>query len=316
MPRMIRQYDRQRHDELVAQEAVLTQQITELREQLNEYAESDREPDSAGHRTYMVRADRYIRTREDRAELREELREMALLEPERVLANRTSMLTRFLQRGFQGISSEERQSFEADPAQFADANIPAMGGPNCEGITIRGATTSDTASGQELVEETIVPEVVERLVDYGGLDMMARRIVTATGNELRWPQADNTANKGEILGQQDAAVNAQDLEPFTVVTFNARTASSRPIRVTREMLTDGIIDVGELRRGRGVAPDGAVLGRRVHGRGGRQRNARPLTQEQRHGRAQPDHRRHVDLRGHPRTDLQREPCLQDRTGAR
>ena len=39
-------------------------------------------------------------------------------------------------------------------------------------------------------------------------------------------------------------MNAQDLEPFKVVTFNARTASSRPIRVTREMLTDGIIDVG------------------------------------------------------------------------
>ena len=247
MPRQIRQYDRQRHDEMVAQEAVLSQQIQELREQLNEYAESDAAPDSAGHRTYMVRADRYIRTREDRAELREELRAMALLEPERVHASRTSMLTRFLQRGFNGISAEEREAHTADPADFADAALPMMGGAGVEGITIQGATTSDgtgTSSGQELVEETIVPEVVERLVDFGGLDMMARSIVTGTGNELRWPQADNSANKGEILGAQATDVNAQDLAAFGVVTFNARTASSKPIRITREMLTDGIIDVG------------------------------------------------------------------------
>ena len=239
----IQRYDRQRHDEMVAEEARLSESITQLREQLNEYAEGDAAPSSDGHRQYMVRADRYIRTREERAELREELRAMALLEPERVHANRNSLLTRFLQRGFNGISQDEREAYTADPADFADA-APMMGGAGVEGITIRGATTSDAASGQELVQETVVPEVVERLVDFGGLDMMCRRIMTATGNELRWPGADNSANKGEILGAQDTAVNAQDLEPFTVVTFNARTASSRPIRVTREMLADGIIDVG------------------------------------------------------------------------
>ena len=243
MPR-IQRYDRQRHDEMVAEEARLSESITQLREQLNEYAEGDAAPSSEGHRTYMVRADRYIRTREERAELREELRAMALLEPERVHASRNSMLTRFLRRGFNGISQEEREAFTADPADFADDSLPMMGGAGVEGITIQGATTSDAASGQELVQEEIVPEVVERLVDFGGLDMMCRRIMTATGNQLRWPGADNSANKGEILGQQDAAVNAQDLEPFTVVTFNARTASSRPIRITREMLADGIIDVG------------------------------------------------------------------------
>ena len=239
---MPRRFSQERHDELVAEEGRISGQIDTLRQQLNEYVESDTAPDSAGNRRYMARADQYTRLRDELLDLRAERQDLELTRPQEGRRNEPSMVTRFLRRGFDGIAQEEREAFEA--ALPTDANIPIMQGAGVEGISIRGATTSDTASGQELVEETVVPEVVERLADYGGLDRLARRIVTSSGNELRFPGADNSNKKGRILGAQDDAAAENNLANFTQVTFYAKTCTSDSMLITREMLEDSIFDVG------------------------------------------------------------------------
>ena len=239
---MPQRYNRERHNELVAEEGRLTTQIDEMRSRMLEYVESDTAPSSEEHTRYMARADEYMRLREDRSDVRADIRDMEHSRPDRPQGREPSLLTRFLRRGFNGITAEERDSFQADLP--ADAMVPDMGGAGHEGISIRGTTRSDDATGSELVQETVVPEVVERLVDFGGLDMMARRIVTSQGNDLRFPQADNSAKKGRILGAQNDAVAANPMANFGVVSFGARTGTSDPILITREMLTDGIFDVG------------------------------------------------------------------------
>ena len=243
---MPRRYDRARHDELIAEEARLSQRIDTLRQQLHDTVESDTPFDGEVQRTYAMRSDEYLRLRAERQDVRGDIRDMEHSEPARVQARQSSMLTRFLRRGFNGLEQSEREQFESQPDgdMLNDPSFVQMGGLGCEGLSIRAATTSDAASGQELVEETVVPDVVERLADFGGLARLANRIMTATGNELRYPQADNSTAKGEILGSQDTAVTPEDLAAFGVVTFNARTCSSKPISITREMLVDSIIDVG------------------------------------------------------------------------
>lgn len=239
---MPRRYNAERHNELVAEDGRLTASIDTIRSQLLEYVETDTPPDSAGQARYMARADEYHRLRDERRDVRAEIRDMELSQPQNRRAE-PSMLTRFLRHGFNGMTVEEREEVRADLPQ--DAPIPeGASGFGVEGITIQAQTRSDDASGQELVEETVVPEVVERLADYGGLDRMARRIVTGSGNDLRFPQADNSAKKGRILANQNAAVAANAMANFGVVPFGARTCTSDSIIITREMLVDSIFDVG------------------------------------------------------------------------
>ena len=125
--------------------------------------------------------------------------------------------------------------------------IPGGGGPvfviKGTGFDPRAATASDATSGQEAVPETIPPSVVDRLAFYDGVSQMAQQFMTATGNEFRVLQMDAASQEGVLIAAQDTAVNALDLPDIGVVTFGAKTAHSRTIGITREMITDSVFDI-------------------------------------------------------------------------
>lgn len=234
-------YDKTKHNELISHEANLTEKIKDLRDELNDVALSDKTFEGAIKDNYGLKGDLYLRYRDERDEVRKQIETMNLTNPVKVKANENKLLNRFLKRGFNGIEHEEKVLFETRE----EDGVPMFAGANSEGITIRAAATkSDDATGQKITDDRVVPDVINRLADYGGLDRIAQKIMTENGSALRYPQADNTAKKGRILENQDTAAQVNNIASFTDISFGARTATTDSIRITNEMLTDGIINVG------------------------------------------------------------------------
>ena len=226
-------YDAARMAVLREEEAKLTTSIEERRDYLLQEHESFHNDAEMG--AYAVKCEQYRVLQSDREAVRGEIARMELVKPEVAKAKAQSPLSRFLRSGVNGIARDEAEEHAPVPGFAAGA----VG----EGFGIHAQTRSDDASGQELVQETVVPDVVERLASFGGLDRAAMAIMTGTGNELRYPQFDEATKKGRILGAQNTAVTADDMADFGVVTFQARTASSDPIVITLEMIQDSVIDI-------------------------------------------------------------------------
>ena len=226
-------FDAARMALLREEDAKLTRDIEDRRDSLLQEHESSLS--DAQMASYAIRCEQYRVLQSDREAVRGEMARMELVRPETVKRKSQSALSRFLRRGVNGIAKEEAEEH---------APVPGFsGGAPGEGFGIHAQTRSDDASGQELVQETVVPDVVERLASFGGLDRAAMAIMTGTGNELRYPQFDEATKKGRILGAQNTAVTADDMADFGVVTFQARTASSDPIVITLEMIQDSVIDI-------------------------------------------------------------------------
>ena len=125
-------------------------------------------------------------------------------------------------------------------SEISDVGIPGGGGQT---FVVSGATSSDDASGQQAVQEEIPPMIIDKLAHYGGVSKMAQQFMTGTGGEYRIMQEGAAGQEGEIFADQDTAVTALDLPNIGVQTFGAKTASSKPIVLTREMLQDAQIDI-------------------------------------------------------------------------
>ena len=244
----MRIWNEQKMADLVAEQARLGGLLSDVSKRLNGMRESDEEWDEA-------RSDVYNRDQMFHAQVTRELSlansEIGTLEnfrPSTVKASDADPFTRFLRQGENGLAQDERETMLGE---IVDGAIPGGGGLTFV-IRPEDQTASDAASGQELVPETIVPDVVDRLAYFGGIAKMAQQFITSTGNEFRVPQHDESAVKGEILGAQATAVTAGELANFGVITFGAKTASSKAITITREMLQDSIIDVASFASRRAV----------------------------------------------------------------
>ncbi len=229
-------FDPQRLAELVAEESRLTRERQELSIRLNEMKETDEWNEA--------KKDEYQRLSLDHMRLESSLRtaiearsSYELREPNRARRRANSPLSRWMRDGAAGLESPER---DAMLSEIRDAGLPNGGG---ETFVVTAATASDAASGEEAMEETVVPRVIDRLLQYGGVDRMCQRFSTATGNDYRIPQMDATAQKGEILDAQNTETADQDIPNIGVVNFGVKTYSTKSMLVTREMLQDSIIDI-------------------------------------------------------------------------
>ena len=93
------------------------------------------------------------------------------------------------------------------------------------------------------MQEEIPPRIIDRLAYFGGVARMAQQFLTGTGGDYRIMQMDAASQEGEILADQDTAVTALDLPNIGIQTFGAKTASSKPILLTRELLQDVVFDI-------------------------------------------------------------------------
>ena len=255
----MRVWDGQKMADLVSHQAKLKKELGDVSDSLHQEYNTDGWDGDAG----AAKLEKFSRDQLRHAQVTRELettdREIANLEnfrPSTVKAKKNAALTRFLQRGHNGLEADEikaQNEYENDDAMV-------MVGPGYERFVItpdtdgmsqalpgnvspQMATASDATSGEVLNPLYTRPSVINALQYYGGVAKMSYNFMTGEGNEYRLPYHDEASVEGELLTAQDASVNAKELANFEYAEFGAQTMSSKPITITREMLQDSIIDI-------------------------------------------------------------------------
>lgn len=120
----------------------------------------------------------------------------------------------------------------------ADANM-SIGGSNV---------------GSQLIPQGFGPELERKLLAFGGPRNVCRVWRTPTGNAVPWPTIDDTANSGALLAEETTIGDTLAAATGSV-TFNAYKYSSKPIKMSAELLEDSAVGLGELA--------GSLLGERL-----------------------------------------------------
>lgn len=105
---------------------------------------------------------------------------------------------------------------------------------------------TDSAGGYT-VPEGFSGELFQEMALWGGMLQAGRLFPTTSGNPIKWPTNDDTANKGAILGETAAAVVSDTT--FASKTLEAYTYTSNMIKVSMELMQDSAFDMAGFIRG-------------------------------------------------------------------
>lgn len=122
------------------------------------------------------------------------------------------------------------------------------GTENSDITELRAQGTNSDAAGGYTVPETWLPKVTERLKAFGGVANVVETITTTSGEPLRWPTNDDTANVGAIAPEGNKSSGAgADLvfaeKTLGAFTYDALGAGDAPLKVSRELLQDSAYDI-------------------------------------------------------------------------
>ena len=231
-------FDPQKLADLVDEESRLKHTLEEVSTDLNDLQATDKTWDDERTQDYDRGQLRHAQLMRELQTVRAERQRYDLQEPAAATRASVTAFARWLRGGETALEAHERETYLGE---ITDGTIPGGGGQ-----TFRleaAASRSDATSGQEAVQEEIPPRLIDRLAYYGGVARMAQQFLTGTGGDYRIMQMDAASQEGEILADQDTAVTALDLPNIGIQTFGAKTASSKPILLTRELLQDAVFDI-------------------------------------------------------------------------
>ncbi|MCL6733296.1 phage major capsid protein [Streptomyces neyagawaensis] len=103
-------------------------------------------------------------------------------------------------------------------------------------VDLRAMAAGIDTDGGFLVPDEFRNIMTETMKAFGGLLNLAEVITTSTGADLKWPTNDDTANEGEILGENEEA-GEQDLD-IGGRTLKAYIFSSKQVKLSRSLLQD------------------------------------------------------------------------------
>lgn len=108
-------------------------------------------------------------------------------------------------------------------------------------LTTRAQQTTTDTEGGFLIEPEFSKKLEIALLEFGGMREISDIFVTATGVTIPYPTVDSTSNKGEWL--TEGSIVAENDEVFASVDFEAWTASSKLVKVSRQLLQDSFFDL-------------------------------------------------------------------------
>jgi len=136
----------------------------------------------------------------------------------------------WVRHGFDRLTPDERAIMSRRTAQLGEQEQRDLSG-------VTGA------SGGYTVPQGFVNELEKALKDYSGvLAAPTRKMPTGTGNDMPWPTVIDTANTGELIGENTAVANA-DPTSFGQVTLKAFTFSSKSVLVPLTLLQDSAVNI-------------------------------------------------------------------------
>ena len=250
-------FNKQHLADLVKQEAEIKTQLQDCTASLNDTYATDGW-DEAKHAKYQADQLRHGQLTREYKTAKEEREAYALFEPERAQASRTSAFARFLIDGADGLEADEIKQYTETDLQQSGHGKP---------FVFKGSTKSDDSSGVEVTDINTSRNVIDTLKAYGGASRMAYQFTTANGNQLRLPAQDDSMEEGVVVGQ-GAQTSLGNLDDFKSSNFGASTMHSKRIRITREMVQDGIIDIEAFAQKRAVRRLGRGWDRRFSEIGG------------------------------------------------
>ena len=127
---------------------------------------------------------------------------------------------KYMRKGIAGLTSEERSTFET-----------------------RAQSEGTDSEGGYLVPDEFSGDLEKALLAYGGMRSVAKVIKTGTGQTLDWPTVNSTAIQGEWLAENATAAD-QD-ETFANVQLSSYTASSKIVKVSRQLMADSFFNLEE-----------------------------------------------------------------------
>ena len=230
-------FNPQKLADLVNEESGLKHELEELSLSLKEQHESDGAWGEDRLNKYSADQARHAQLDRELKAVRDERRAYELQEPAAAGRSARSALSRWLRDGNAGLEADERETMLSE---IRNSALPGGGG---ETFILSAASASDASSGEEAVQETVLPRVIDRLAHYGGVSQMAQQFMSATGNEYRIPQMDAATQEGEFLDAQNTETANEDIPDIGIQSFGAKTISSKSILITRELLQDSVFDV-------------------------------------------------------------------------
>lgn len=114
------------------------------------------------------------------------------------------------------------------------------------GMEVRDLSAgSNVAGGYVAAPEEMVRSLELAMLTHGGIYQRAQVIRTANANPISWPSADDTDNSGEWLGEAaDATATSSSVDPtFKKTSWLAHKVSSKPIKISFELLRDAVFDL-------------------------------------------------------------------------
>jgi HK97 family phage major capsid protein len=98
--------------------------------------------------------------------------------------------------------------------------------------------TTTTTGGGYTIPVTLMSELEVAMLAYGGLLQAGRRLNTATGEQINWPTANDTAQKAYLIGESVSAITSAEALVFGTKALNAYKYTSGLIQVPNELLRD------------------------------------------------------------------------------
>jgi len=130
-------------------------------------------------------------------------------------------LKSYLLRGFNGMTSEEKEFYAKQRAQ---------------------STTTDSEGGYT-VATLMGDKIIESMAQYGGMRDVCQIITTSKGEQIDYPTNDETSNTGAWLAEGSAAAELDTV--FGTKAIEAWTASSKYIKVNAQLIQDSAFNIEE-----------------------------------------------------------------------
>jgi HK97 family phage major capsid protein len=165
------------------------------------------------------------------------------IDPEKRKAAESLAMREYLRTGT--VPSELREFMkpakaESDDKGRIDAELKSLG------ITRANVQSTTDSLGGHTIPDGFQAELDKGVKAFGGMFEAARIWKTSTGNQVVWPQNDDTANAAYLLAEAGNAETSAVATTFGQQTFNAYKYTSGLIRISSELLTDSAFNMPAL----------------------------------------------------------------------
>lgn len=113
-----------------------------------------------------------------------------------------------------------------------------------QNLKTRAQSVGTDSAGGYLVPEGFQAELVKALLAYGGVKDVARILNTDSGNDIPWPNMNDTGNTGALLAE-NTQISEQAIT-FGVTTLKAYKYTSKSVLASNELLNDSGIGVDQI----------------------------------------------------------------------